>query len=67
MSETGETDATYRVDQRFICDECGSPSTVPVHPSDKDQPINYACSGDCWGATPHEPAGATDWFPSHDK
>jgi hypothetical protein len=67
MSETDSTDETYRIDQRYVCRECGSPSTVPVHPSDKHDAIGYPCSGDCPGVEQHDPAGNTDWFPSHDK
>lgn len=55
-----------RIRQRYVCTECGSPSTVQVAPVDRDQTIGYVCSGECGGVTEHEPAGATYWFDTTD-
>ena len=59
---SGSTDPSYRVGQRYVCRDCGTPSNVDVHPSDMENSIRVACGGPCEGATRHDPAGATDGF-----
>lgn len=58
---TGDRNPDTRIKRRFECRECGSPSTVHVHPNDVETSIRYACSGEC-GVSMHDPAGVLDWF-----
>lgn len=53
---------TDHVVQPFECRDCESISRISVHPDHANQAIGYACSGECDGATKHDPVGPTDWF-----